>query len=308
WRMAVTNKRILYVGGLSEEVEEKILHAAFVPFGDLIDINIPLDYETEKHKGFAFVEFELAEDAAAAIDNMNDSELFGRTIRVNMARPQKVAKMKPVWSEDTWLKEHAGATLDNDNDEEGGETGGQKRSAEETTTTTEPASKKSKGNSQVYLDIKIGGRDAGRIVCELRADVVPRTAENFRCLCTHEKGFGFKGSSFHRIIPSFMCQGGDFTNHNGTGGKSIYGGKFNDENFVLKHTSPGTLSMANSGPNTNGSQFFICTEATEWLDNKHVVFGRVIDGMDVVRKMENLGSKSGKPVQKCMIADCGEYV
>ncbi|GGW26560.1 peptidylprolyl isomerase [Streptomyces xantholiticus] len=160
-------------------------------------------------------------------------------------------------------------------------------------------------SNNVFFDITIDDEPAGRVVFALFDDVVPKTAKNFRELATGEHGYGYEGSSFHRVIPDFMLQGGDFTRGNGTGGRSIYGEKFADENFQIKHTKPGQLSMANAGPNTNGSQFFITTIVTDWLDNKHVVFGEVVEGMDVVRKVEGLGSRSGATKAKITIAKSG---
>jgi cyclophilin family peptidyl-prolyl cis-trans isomerase len=168
---------------------------------------------------------------------------------------------------------------------------------------------------RVYFDVAIGNKTPQRINFELFDDVTPKTAENFRALCTGEKGNGksgvplhYKGSGFHRIIPGFMCQGGDFTRHNGTGGESIYGEKYGDENFKIRHDKPYMLSMANAGPGTNGSQFFITVAPTDWLDGKHVVFGRVADeeSVKVVKQMEAVGSRSGATRERVIIADCGE--
>lgn len=173
-------------------------------------------------------------------------------------------------------------------------------------------------NPVVFFDIAVGGTPVGRITMELYADTVPRTVENFRALCTGERGIGnsglhldYRGSVFHRIIPGFMCQGGDFTMGDGTGGESVYGRMFPDEHFEGRagtHTGLGCLSMANAGPNTNGSQFFICLAHTPWLDGKHVVFGRVVPGVsfDVLRHMSNAGSQSGVTMKEVRIIDSGQ--
>ncbi|KAJ2778508.1 hypothetical protein H4R18_004554 [Coemansia javaensis] len=283
--MDPASKRTVFVSGLEAEVDEKGLHATFITFGEIVQVVLPPDpSSSSRHRGFGFIEFEEEGDAREAVKNMNDAELFGRTISVRLARPGGAATGRGsaggvIFNQESWIEQNLPAAR------------------------PEPAAKAA--NPRVFLEFAVDGKPAGRVEIELRADVVPRTVENFRALCTGEKGFGLAGSPVHRIIPGFMLQGGDITNGDGTGGRSIYGERFGDENFALKHEGPGTLSMANAGPDTNGSQFFITFDKTPWLDDKHVVFGSVVRGMDIVRTVEALGRKDAPLSPKKPVAICG---
>jgi peptidyl-prolyl isomerase E (cyclophilin E) len=310
-------KTTLYVGGFGDGMTEEVLYSLFMPFGPIAFCRIQLPprqrNQTTTPKRIGYVDYESNEDALAAIDNMHMSQLDnGQVLKVNFARqignePVGVdsGRKRAIWDDEEYIKKYRISTDDVHDSE--------LATVEDETTkkvsTVQEAmhTLKSTHLPRVYMDLRLGQKDLGRVVIELRSDIVPKTVENFRQLCCHQQGFGYRGSTFHRIIPGFMLQGGDFTKGNGTGGKSIYPGKFSDENFKLKHEEPGTLSMANSGPNTNGSQFFITTAATSWLDGKHVVFGKVVSGMDLVYRIEKeAGSSSGQPRQRVVIADSGE--
>ena len=318
-------KRTVYVSGLDNQVTSSILHGAFIPFGDItgfammkvlcfgkvlnffLFLEVVLPDESTGHPGYGFVEFEDIDDARAAIANMHGSELFGKTISATAARGTALDKKKALWEKegDNWADEVEDQRAMKRENEEGKISSAVQANTEK--------KQKMFDRPRTFFDVSINGKNVGRIEFELFSDETPKTAENFRALCTGEKGIGqsgkplhFKGSKFHRIIPNFMLQGGDFTRGNGTGGESIYGGKFNDENFNLKHKTPGLLSMANAGPNTNGSQFFITTVPCPWLDGKHTVFGKVIKGVNIVKQIEKCGNADGKPGSVVVIENCGE--
>ncbi|KAJ1666589.1 hypothetical protein IW140_005067 [Coemansia sp. RSA 1813] len=280
------NKCMLFVNGLDPEVTEETLHAAFIPFGEIVQITLPPDASSSnRHRGIGFIEFEEEADALAATDNMNDAELFGRTIAVRPAKaaPGSNVSAGKIFNQESWMEKNMPGT---------------------TASNVGSGLIQKHGNIRAFLDFAVDGQPGGRVEIELRTDVAPRTAENFRALCTGEQGFGYAGSKVHRVVPGFMMQAGDFARGDGTGGKSIYGERFADENFTLTHDRPGILSMANAGPNTNGSQFFVTMAKTPWLDGKHVVFGSVVEGMDVVRMVEALGDPDAPLAPKKTITIC----
>eukprot|EP00834_Sanchytrium_tribonematis_P002838 NODE_96_length_20709_cov_1.429161.p7 type:complete len:287 gc:universal NODE_96_length_20709_cov_1.429161:3579-4439(+) len=280
--------RQVYVGNISQETTSTYLKDYFSTFGEIVKVELPENPQMPgHHRQIAFIEFEEKEDALQAVENMNNNLLLNRIIKCSISKHKVRNFSKPLWEDEDYLqlysKQFEGNSISEMNLKVEGET------------------------KQLYFTVQIGNILAGKIIIQIRNDIVPKTSENFFKLTTGELGFGYKNCIFHRIIPGFMLQCGDFLNNNGSGGKSIFGDQFDDENFSLKHTGPGIVSMANSGKNTNSSQFFITTVAAPWLDDKHVVFGRVVDGMDVVKKIEATGSKDGVPSQIVKIIDCGNY-
>lgn len=277
-------QQTLYVGGLDGAVSIDELLALFSSFGAVSNVYFPASGANPDQRAFAFVEFEEPEDAKAAVDNIHLSELNGRVIKCNWARIGPDANYEPtqaIWRQSQFVAQS----------QQQPSTESQRRMA--------------------FLDICVK-EETLRFVFSLRYDVAPRACENFRLLCTGKLGYGYAGSSFHRIIPEFMAQGGDFTEGDGTGGKSAFAtadnprGVFPDESFALKHDAPGTLSMANSGPNTNTSQFFITLSKASWLDGKHVVFGTLQEGQESLRKLAAAGSESGKCTSPVTIVRAGE--
>ena len=278
--------RTVYIGNISQQITSTYLKKYFSTFGDIIKVDIPVNPESPgQHRSIAFIEFEEQQDALEAVENMNNNLLQGKLIKCSIARQKIRDFTKPLWEDEDYIKLYSKQFEGN--------------------SITEMNIKASDDVKYVYLNIQIGNVLAGKLIVQVRTDIVPLTAANFIQLCTGELGFGYKNSIFHRVIPGFMLQAGDFISGDGFGGKSIYGDTFNDENFELKHVGPGILSMANSGKNTNSSQFFITTAATPWLDDKHVVFGRVVDGMDIVKKIEAVGTKDGVTTEIVSIIDCG---
>ena len=301
----------IIIGGFGTEVTQDEIHALFLPFGHIQFCHLPFTRSLKQptSRCIAFVEYEHSQDALAAIDNMHMAEYRGYTLKVNLAPPSDMldpTSRRPVWEHEQYIKTYLTSANDQQEPDVNVADVADTIHVDASSTAQDAMKKLKKSLPRVYMDMSINDQPIGRLTIQLRSDITPITCENFRQLCTHHRGFGYKNSTFHRVIPQFMLQGGDFTKGNGTGGKSIYGDRFPDENFKLKHDGPGTLSMANAGPNTNGSQFFITTTKTDWLDGKHVVFGKVIDGMHVVSKLEECGTASGKPKATIKITDCGE--
>ncbi|MEN2496112.1 MAG: hypothetical protein MHMPM18_000674 [Marteilia pararefringens] len=235
---------------------------------------------------------------------MNDSEVLGNLLKVNVAAPEKSRNTnKAVWESDDHL--HESQPIDQKTEDQDNAVVNSNKNDKKLTDKNEKDDMKNQSFRYTFLDIEIDKKKAGRLILKLNYDVCPKTVDNFTQLCRGVSLGGFKASTFHRIISDFMAQGGDFTKGDGTGGFSIYGRKFDDENFILKHDKRGIISMANSGPDSNGSQFFILFAPAPHLDGKHVVFGEIYDGYDVLDRIESAASGNGKPKKNVKIINCG---